>query len=77
MPFSEVYYRVAERIMDRRYSVLMSVYQKECPAYLHAAIKSMLNQTEVPDEIVLVCDGPLTDDQNQVIDCLLYTSRCV
>ena len=68
MPFSEVYYRVAERIMDRRYSVLMSVYQKECPAYLHAAIKSMLNQTEVPDEIVLVCDGPLTDDQNQVIE---------
>ena len=59
--------------MDRRYSVLMSVYQKECPAYLHAAIKSMLNQTEVPDEIVLVCDGPLTDDQNQVIEeCWVY-----
>ncbi|WP_368272320.1 glycosyltransferase [Enterocloster lavalensis] len=60
--------------MNRRYSVLMSVYYKECPAYLQAAIESMLNQTEAPDEIVLVCDGPLTDEQNLVIgeylDCL-------
>lgn len=54
--------------MDRKYSVLMSVYQKDCPVYMHAAIESMLNQTEGPDEIVLVCDGPLTDKQNQVIE---------
>lgn len=53
--------------MNRKYSVLMSVYEKDCPIYLKAAIESMLNQTEVPDEIVLVCDGPLTDKQNQVI----------
>ena len=54
--------------MDRRYSVLMAVYQKECPRYLRAAIESILKQTEVPDEIVLVCDGPLTDEQNLVIE---------
>ena len=54
--------------MDRRYSVLMSVYYKDCPIYLQAAIESMLNQTAQPDEIILVCDGPLTDKQNQVIE---------
>lgn len=54
--------------MNRRYSVLMSVYQKDSPVYLQAAIKSMLYQTEAPNEIVLVCDGPLTDKQNQVIE---------
>ena len=54
--------------MDRRFSVLMSVYYKDCPIYLQAAIESMLNQTAQPDEIILVCDGPLTDKQNQVIE---------
>lgn len=55
-------------MMDRRYSVLMAVYQKDCPMYLQAAIESMLNQTELPDELILVCDGPLTDKQNEVIE---------
>lgn len=68
VPYKGICCRLAEKIMDRRYSVLMSVYQRESPMYLHAAIKSMLNQTEVPDEIVLVCDGPLTDELNLVIE---------
>lgn len=54
--------------MDRKYSVLMAVYYKDSPIYLKAAIKSILTQTEKPDEIVLVCDGVLTDEQNQVIE---------
>ncbi len=54
--------------MDERYSVLMSVYQKEKPAYLQAALRSMLEQTWPPDEIVLVCDGPLTEALDQVIE---------
>ena len=31
--------------MYKEYSVLMSVYQKECPEYLRAAITSIVNQT--------------------------------
>lgn len=43
------------------YSVLMSVYAKESPAYLHEAVESMLAQTAPPSEFVIVEDGPLTD----------------
>lgn len=51
-----------------KYSVLMSVYYKEKPEYLRESIKSMLQQTSVPDEIVLVKDGKLTDQLESVID---------
>lgn len=54
--------------MNRKYSVLMSVYYKDSPAYLRAAIESMLVQTEKADEIILVCDGPLTDEQDKIIE---------
>ena len=43
------------------YSVLMSVYAKESPAYLHVAVESMLAQTVPPSEFVIVEDGLLTD----------------
>lgn len=51
-----------------KYSVLMSVYKKENANYLSQAINSMLNQTVKPTEIVLVEDGPLTDELYEVID---------
>lgn len=54
--------------MDKDYSVLMSVYQKECPEYLLAAITSIINQTLKAKEIVLVCDGPLTNELEQVLE---------
>lgn len=44
------------------YSVLMSLYKKEKPEYLRLAIDSMIHQTVKPDEIVIVEDGPLTDE---------------
>ena len=50
------------------YSVLMSVYHKENPEYLRAAIDSMLCQTVKPAQVVLVCDGPLTPELDSVID---------
>ena len=52
-----------------RYSVLMSVYYKEKAEYLSLAVESMLNQTEPPDDFVLVCDGPLTEELDRVIGC--------
>lgn len=51
-----------------KYSVLMSVYYMEKPAYLRESIVSMLNQSVEPDEIVLVKDGALTDELEMVID---------
>lgn len=51
-----------------KYSVLMSVYSKEKPEYLRASIESMLSQTAAPDQFVLVKDGPLTAELDQVID---------
>ena len=53
--------------MNNKYSVLMSLYKKEHPDYLRLAIDSMLNQTVKPDEIVLVEDGPLTDELYAVV----------
>lgn len=50
------------------YSVLMSVYQKADPDFFLASIQSMMEQTVVTDDFVLVCDGPLTAQLDQVID---------
>lgn len=43
------------------YSVLMSVYAKERPEWLRAAVESILSQTVLPSEFVIVEDGLLTD----------------
>ena len=45
-----------------QFSVLMSLYIKECPEYLIASLDSVMNQTVKPSQIVLVKDGPLTDE---------------
>lgn len=50
-----------------KYSALMSVYYKEKPEYLRDSINSMINQTVMPDEIIIIEDGPLTDELNKVI----------
>ena len=49
------------------YSVLMSVYVKETPMFLRTAMDSIWNQTVGTDDFVLVCDGPLTDELNEVV----------
>ena len=49
------------------YSVLMSIYKKEKPAFLIQALDSMLNQTVSPSEIVMVKDGPLTRELEDVL----------
>jgi len=49
------------------YSVLMSVYSKEKPEYFRVAIQSMIGQTAQADEFVIVCDGPLTEELDEVL----------
>lgn len=57
------------------FSVLMSVYYKESPIFLEEALKSVINQSLLPSEIVLVKDGPLTIDLEETINAftLVYT----
>lgn len=45
----------------------MSIYKNEKAEYLQQAIDSMLQQSVFPDEIVLVKDGPLTDELDNVV----------
>ena len=46
-----------------KYSVLMSVYKNDDPTHLKMALSSIYDdQTRKPDEIVVVFDGPLTDE---------------
>jgi glycosyltransferase involved in cell wall biosynthesis len=57
----------------KKYSVLMSLYIKEKPDYLRQSINSMISQTVLPDEIVIVKDGPLTSELEEVLK--VYTVK--
>lgn len=53
------------------FSVLMSVYRKERTDFLCASLESVFNQTVLPNEVVLVKDGPLTVELEEVIACFV------
>ncbi len=50
-----------------QYSVLMSVYNREKPENLKAAMASIADQTVSTDDFVLVCDGLLGRELDEVI----------
>lgn len=52
---------------NTKVSVLMSVYVKEKPEYLKAAMDSILAQTYPVHEIMLIEDGPLTEPLYELI----------
>lgn len=49
------------------FSVLLSIYKKEQPDYLEEALNSIFNQTVKSDDIVLIEDGQLTRELENVI----------
>ena len=49
------------------FSVLLSLYHKESPLFLRQSLTSIFTQTLLPIEVVLVEDGPLTDELYAVI----------
>lgn len=51
-----------------KFSVVMSVYEKDCAEWVDTSIQSVLNQTMPPDEIVLIIDGPIPKKLDAVID---------
>lgn len=50
------------------FSVAMCVYCKDHAEWFETALVSVLHQTVIPDEIVLVVDGPIPASLQQVID---------
>ena len=57
-----------------KFSVLLSVYIKEKPSYLELALKSIWDdQTLKPNEIVVIKDGPLNEELDNII--ALFTKR--
>lgn len=51
-----------------RFSVLMSVYISEKPDYFKDCMDSLLNQTILPSEILIVKDGPLKEEVDKLIE---------
>jgi glycosyltransferase involved in cell wall biosynthesis len=50
------------------FSVLIPVYAKENPENFTQALNSIIKQTLIPSEIVIVKDGPLTSELDNVIE---------
>lgn len=49
------------------FTVLLSLYNKESPQYLRQSLDSIFTQKLLADEVVLVKDGPLTEELNEII----------
>ncbi len=54
-----------------KFSVLMPVYWKESPIRFANALASIYSNTIVPNETLLICDGPLTLELDDVINYYL------
>lgn len=50
------------------YSVVLTVYEKENSVFFESSLLSILNQTKQSNDIIIVCDGPLTDKLNEVLN---------
>lgn len=53
--------------MNQPFSVCMSVYKNDKPTDFLVAIRSIYRQTVIPNDIVLVVDGPVEDELKEVI----------
>jgi len=50
-----------------KFSVLLSIYKNECCDHFIQCIESIMCQTVLPTEIVLIKDGPLTEELEKTI----------
>ena len=58
---------VNKNILEKDYSVLMSVYVKDNPEWVDESIRSILEQTKKTNNFVIIEDGCLTDELEKVI----------
>jgi glycosyltransferase involved in cell wall biosynthesis len=49
------------------FSCLLPIYLKDDPSFLDTAFESVFNQTIMPGEVVLVQDGPITEELAEVV----------
>ena len=54
--------------MEQKFSVLLNVYCKDKPAWLKQAINSVLTNTVCPNELVIMVDGPIGKELQNVLD---------
>ena len=54
--------------IKKDFTVVMSVYKNDNPNYLKSAINSLIEQTLPPTELIIISDGPLTIELNEVIN---------
>lgn len=64
---------------NQPYSVLMSVYSKEKAEFLRKSVESVFCQSVLPDEFVLVLDGPVGKELSDEIELLQkrFEIKCV
>ena len=53
--------------MPQKISVLFPVYIKDKPPWVRMSLESLLNQTLLPHEIVVIYDGPVTREVDNVV----------
>ena len=55
-------------LIDYNFSVFIPTYYKEKAENLKVALDSIINQTLIPNEILIIEDGPLTKELDNVIE---------
>ena len=55
----------------------MSLYEKERPEFLSECLESLASQTVIPNEIVIVFDGPLSTELERVVDSFAQKTNLI
>jgi glycosyltransferase involved in cell wall biosynthesis len=61
----------------QNFSVIIPVYNLESPIFLSEAINSVLNQSRSPNEIIVVIDGPIGKELNNVIKIFTDDNKAI
>ncbi len=59
------------------YSVLMSVYHGDRPEWLSESIDSILRQSTPTNDFVIICDGPLNEELDEVLSYYEGRNECI
>lgn len=62
---------------ELKFSVLLCVYYKDDPINFETALKSVIDQSLVPNEINIICDGKLTDELDGIINKYTRKNKCI
>lgn len=61
--------------MAKEFSIAMAVYKNDAPDYLRDALKSVIDQTLKPNEIVIVGDGPISEECKKTIEDMSHKAK--